>query len=662
MLKYAKKCHAGPKCHSGTRKLQKGVMTHMNEMYHISADRQKRKYGYFSNFYYFLKTMFEWDKLLFFSQVLMIFPKVAASLLGTMLPARLVSSLESKGTILQVMLPLLVITLILTACNMLASAMENYGIEQSYYIQLAYMRKYVDKVMDTDYERLEDKEFKPIMENAWATARFGRGVSSAMGYLPTLFIAMVSVVVYGFLLARRSWLILILIMLSVGGSLYLLSMARKVHQKYYGKISKYAQGEEYISAQCMDQAAGKDIRIYQMLDFILEKYDQSLKQIGGFYGKIHTWYCFRNISNAVFEFIRDSLAYILLVYQLIHGEITAAEFVFYIGVIANFSVQFEWMVRELLEMNSINTSISYVREFQETESIWRKENGVGEERMNAFRKKGVKLELRDVTFTYQGNEKPTIQHLNLVIRPGEKLALIGLNGAGKTTLVKLICGLYMPEQGQILLNDIPMEQYTREEYFSLISTLFQETTLMPLSVDENITSSESYNEPRLREKLEQSGFAEKYAKLPAGGATKLIKKVEEQAVDFSGGEKQKLLFARALYKEAPLVILDEPTAALDPIAENELYENFGKAMENRTAIYISHRLSSTRFCDRIILLEGGQIVEEGTHDSLIAREGRYSQLYEMQSQYYKEQELQKQKSALMGDEYVIQEEGGAFHE
>lgn len=634
----------------------------MNEMYHISADRQKRKYGYFSNYGYFMKTMYEWDKLLFFSQVLVIFPKVAGSLLGTLLPSSLVSSLEKGGTLMQAMLPLLTITLLLTLCNMLASAMENYGQVQSYYIHLAYMRKYVDKVMDADYERLEDKEFKPILENAWATARFGRGVSSAMMYLPTLFNAVASVAVYGVLLVRKSLLLTVLVMLSVCGSLYLLSMARKVHQKYYGKISKYAKGEEYISAQCMDQAAGKDIRIYRMMDFILEKYDESLTQIGGFYGKIHGWYCFRNVSSAVLEFIRDSLAYALLVYQLINGTISAAEFVFYIGVVANFSQQFEWMVRELLELNSINTSVSYVREFQETESIWRKENGVGEERMNAFRKKGAKLELRDVTFTYQGNEKPTIQHLNLVIRPGEKLALIGLNGAGKTTLVKLICGLYMPEEGQILLNDIPMEQYTREEYFGLVSTLFQDTTLMPLSVDENITSSQEYDAARLREKLQQSGFAEKYEKLPEGGATRLVKKVEEHAVDFSGGEKQKMLFARALYKEAPLVILDEPTAALDPIAENELYENLAESMENRTAIYISHRLSSTRFCDRIILLEGGRIVEEGTHDSLIARDGRYSQLYEMQSQYYKEQEFQKRKSALMGDDYVIQEKGGAFHE
>lgn len=634
----------------------------MNTMYHIAADRQKRKYGLFSNFVYYMKNMKEWNKWMFYSQILVVFPTIAASLLGTLLPSSLVTGLEKKGTMQDVLLPLFIITASMMLFNMIKSVMENYYVEQYEFLSLHYMDKYVSKVLDVDYELLESKEFKPILENAWASARFGKGVSNAIETVPTILISVFGIGIYGFILAKNSVLLLLLIILSISVDLYLLKVARRMHQKYFGKISKYAKGEEYITAQSMDSAAGKDIRIFQMLDFIIKKYDENLNQIGMLYGKIHNWYYFRNLSGALFAFIRDSFAFVLLVYYLLIGNINAAQFVFYIGVISCFSNYLESFLRTVMELNSINTSISYIREFLEVESVWSKDAGVGEERMAEIKKAAVKLELRNVTFTYEGSKEPTIKNLNLTIAPGERLALIGLNGAGKTTLVKLICGLYIPEEGSILLNDIPREQYTREEYFSLISVLFQETTLLPLSVDENIISKEVCDKKRLQDVLKLSGFAEKYENLPQKGNTKLIKKIEETAVDFSGGEKQKLLFARALYQDSPLVILDEPTAALDPIAENELYVNFGKSMENRTSIYISHRLSSTRFCDRIILLEHGQIIEEGTHESLLAENGRYAKLYEMQSQYYKEQEKQKQKSALMGDEYIELEKGGIFHE
>jgi len=633
----------------------------MNDMYHISADRQKRKYGYFSNFYYYLKNMKEWDKWMFYCSVLVFIPSVAASYLGTLLPPSLVAGLEKQGSLLDAMLPLLVITACMLLCNVVRSMMESYYQVQEDFILYHFEKKYIKKVMDIDYERLEDKDFKPIMENAWSSARFGRGLGWATEMVPEVLTATILVLLYGVILARKSIVLLLLAVFSIGANLYLLSAARKVHQKYFGRISKYAKGEEYITTQCMDSAAGKDIRIYRMLDFILKKYDENLYQIGTLYQKIHNWYCFRNVSGAVLEFVRDGFAFCLLAGQLVNGAISAADFVFYIGVVSGFSLYLEQLIRCTMELNSVNTTISYIREFMETESIWKQESQIGQTKIDSFKEKPVKLELKNVSFTYQGNTEPTVKNLNLTITSGEKLALIGLNGAGKTTLVKLICGLYTPEAGEILLNDIPMGQYTKEEYYSLISVLFQEASLLPLSVDDNIAGSEK-DEKRLLEVLKLSGFEEKYNSLAKKGSTKLIKKIEETAVDFSGGEKQKLLFARALYQKSPLVILDEPTAALDPIAENELYMNFGKAMEHKTVIYISHRLSSTRFCDRIILLEHGEIVEEGTHDGLMSQGGRYAQLFEMQSQYYKEEEQRKKKSVLMGDAYRELEKGGIFHE
>ncbi len=262
------------------------------------------------------------------------------------------------------------------------------------------------------------------------------------------------------------------------------------------------------------------------------------------------------------------------------------------------------------------------------------------------------MELKNVSFTYEGADKPVISNMNLKINAGEKLALIGLNGAGKTTLVKLICGFYAPTKGEILLNGIPIEDFSREQYYSLISVLFQDYTILPVAIDENIAScgKEQISKDRLYETLQQSGFKERYDRLTKGGDSLLAKDVNRDAVDFSGGEKQRLLFARALYKDAPLLILDEPTASLDPIAENEIYMKYGEVTKGKTSVYISHRLSSTRFCDRIVLLEDGNIVESGTHDTLMKHNGKYAQLYELQSQYYKDEADKKRRESYMEGE------------
>ncbi|MDE6219295.1 MAG: ABC transporter ATP-binding protein/permease, partial [Lachnospiraceae bacterium] len=224
---------------------------------------------------------------------------------------------------------------------------------------------------------------------------------------------------------------------------------------------------------------------------------------------------------------------------------------------------------------------------------------------------------------------------------------------------------YHPTEGEILLNDIPIEQFNRDEYYSLVSVLFQDATMLALSLDENLTGQnpEEIDRKQLEQALRLSNFASVYEKLADKGGTPLVREINKTATDFSGGEKQRMLFARTLYQDTPLVILDEPTAALDPIAENELYLNYGKSMENRTSVYISHRLSSTRFCDRILLLEHGEIIEEGTHESLLAGRTRYAELFEVQSQYYKEESERKRKSELMDDAYESNvEKRGVFDE
>lgn len=332
----------------------------------------------------------------------------------------------------------------------------------------------------------------------------------------------------------------------MGISLWLLAIARKKHAQYYEQLQLSARKEGYITAQATDSAAGKDIRIFHLLDWFLEKYDASLKEMGRLYGIIHDWYLFRNLSSSFLQLIMNSLAFGLLAYMLATGEITAAEFVFYIGLVSGFSRYFEEMIRQIMSFSNTSASISYMREFLETQDQWNRGEGVGAEKLGQISRAPVKLEFRNVSFTYPGSEKPTLKNINVVIRPGEKIALIGLNGAGKTTLVKLMCGFYHPTEGEILLNDIPIQEFNREEYYSLVSVLFQDSTMLALTLDENLAGQDTENidRQRLKKALELSGFDNVYEGLADGGKSLLVREINKNSTDFSGGEKQKMLFAR----------------------------------------------------------------------------------------------------------------------
>ena len=249
------------------------------------------------------------------------------------------------------------------------------------------------------------------------------------------------------------------------------------------------------------------------------------------------------------------------------------------------------------------------------------------------------LELRDVSFRYPGAEKDTLSHIDLTVRPGEKLAIVGLNGAGKTTLMKLCCGLLDPTGGQVLLNGEDIRDFNRRDYYRLFSTVFQDFSVFDTTFADNVTQvPESPDTAGMEDAVKRAGLWEKYQSLPQGGATHIGQGIYEDGLLLSGGELQRLMLARALYKNGPIIILDEPTAALDPVAEMEVYENFDKIVGDKTAVYISHRLSSCRFCDDIAVFDHGHIVQQGSHDALVEAPGKYQELWHAQAQYYAKQE------------------------
>ena len=255
------------------------------------------------------------------------------------------------------------------------------------------------------------------------------------------------------------------------------------------------------------------------------------------------------------------------------------------------------------------------------------------------------LTLEDVSFRYPEAKKDTLSHISLTLRPGEKLAIVGLNGAGKTTLIRLLCGLLDPTSGRVLLNGQDIRRYNRRDYYRLFSAVFQDFSVLAASVAENVAQRiEGVDMARVRRCVELAGIKEKIESLPQGYDTKLGRAVYEDAPELSGGEQQRLMLARALYKDAPIILLDEPTAALDPLAESDMYRRYNDLTRGRSAVYISHRLASTRFCDRILLLRDGGVAEEGTHDQLMARNGEYAALFQVQAQYYQKEGIKDEAS------------------
>ena len=247
------------------------------------------------------------------------------------------------------------------------------------------------------------------------------------------------------------------------------------------------------------------------------------------------------------------------------------------------------------------------------------------------------IEFRNVSFKYAGTENYALKQINLRLNVGERLAVVGMNGSGKTTLIKLLCRLYDPTEGEILLNDFNIRKYDYRQYLDLFSVVFQDYNLLAVPLGNNVSAAAVWDTRKAEACLYEVGFGERYEQMPKKLETPLYKNFDEDGVNISGGEAQKIALARALYRDAPFIILDEPTAALDPIAEAEIYAKFDKIVGDKTAIYISHRLSSCRFCDKILVLDNGEMVQFGTHDELVSDEnGKYHELWYAQAQYYTE--------------------------
>ena len=385
-----------------------------------------------------------------------------------------------------------------------------------------------------------------------------------------------------------------------------------------------------------DYRLGKEIRLYQEKNLIRKRYNgvlgegikqtlDPMAQVNGRYGSL----------LSVLSVLLSGLIYLFVGLKAMLGVISVGMIVQYVGAINQFTSGFTTCAAAFNGLRQQTMFFAYYFNIIDTKPT-KYEGHIPVEKRDD---NDYEIEFRNVGFQYPGSSEWALRNLSLKLRIGEKMAVVGRNGSGKTTFIKLLCRLYDPTEGEILLNGIDIRKYDYEEYLSIFSVVFQDFRLFSFPLDQNVATSMELDEERVEECLKKAGFGDRLSSLPDGLSTPLYKDFDENGVEISGGEAQKIALARALYKDAPFIVLDEPTAALDPIAEYEIYSRFDELVGEKTAIYISHRLSSCRFCGDIAVFDHGELVQRGSHGELLAEEGSlYAQLWNAQAQYYEEQE------------------------
>ena len=489
----------------------------------------------------------------------------------------------------------------------------------------------------TDYENTEKQDYKKISGYAWRDASSG---NCALEFIWTdlsgALIHLLGIATYASLLAFINPIVFVVVIIVSILSYFTTLWQNKYYEKHKHLWEKESRKAGYLGGLSENLQVAKDIKLYGLEEWLNKAMSDYRAHIIMWNKRCRLRGLWASILAGFMTLIQNGVAYVVLIGMLLTGSLSAGDFVFYFGIVGSVAGFLHGIVGDVAKLNKRADKIAYYREFFDYPNKFN--HGKGCELPTG----AVTIELRDVWYKYDGAEDFTLKGINLTLQAGESLALVGINGAGKTTLVKLICGFYRPTKGEILVNGKQIDEYNIEEYYTMISAVFQEIRPVCFTMFEYVASAD-INRSSAREDavtaMKLAGIWDKIESLEHGMDTHLMKGVYDDGVDLSGGEMQKLVLARSIYKNGNMLILDEPTAALDPIAENKLYLQYRELTRGKTSVYISHRFASTRFCDRIVLLEDGIIKESGTHEELMKQNGQYAYMFGVQAKYYKEGEI-----------------------
>ena len=579
--------------------------------------------------------LWSYSKSVYFVCILAVIMRVALPFLSILMPKVVLDQITAFATPQRFFIVVGSMALALVIVNFLKSFTDRtVDTTIGIVVQTEVLLQDWKKTATMDFEQMENPEFKKAQDKAEKAAYSNRApaMNVAMNVVELLSNS------FGFLLYAGAIafihpLILLVLLITAAVNWLMLSRARKYMEKTRDERSKQTKRLTALRDTLIKPEAAKDIRLYGALGWLYALYRKEYAAYRKNERSVMTKDMQAQLVDALLILLRDAAAYAFLIWLVLNGRMSLGDFVFIFAAVGALAGWVSGILTAAGDLSKASIELSDIQDKQDFPDKMNTGTGIA---LPSGDRLPPSIEFRNVSYTYPNAEKAALSDINITINAGERIAIVGANGAGKTTLIKLLCGMYVPSSGEVLLAGSPVGEYNRDEYYTLFSAVFQDIHLLASSISENISqkSEELTDKEKIKRSLELSGLVSKTDTLPDKENTLLVRAVYPDAIELSGGEKQKLAMARALYKDAPVLILDEPTAALDPLAENEVYQKYAELTEGKTSVFISHRLASTRFCDRILLLDGNIVAEQGTHDELMAQDGVYANMFNIQASYY----------------------------
>ena len=594
----------------------------------------KKKGTLLSNLKYIMGYAWSQDKVLFAQCGVYTILASIAPFIGIFLPKFLIDELLGQRRIEIILMTLIGFFLLSSVVNYSIAWLRCAYSPRVTKIRTDYITMISDKIMKMDFKNTEDPEvlnkIKSVMNAVMSNNTGVEGVYHTLlglfGRL-TAFVGYISIVLF-----LSPWILLFLII----NVLISYALTMRVKKYEYSQKEKAADKDRrtfYVFDTMYDFAYGKDIRIYDLKNILIDKFKKFRGERIDISNDVQEKQLKVKIVDVILLVIRECVVYGYLIYDVLFRGMGIGDFTMYFSTINGFGDWMKGILDDLAYIKAQNMYLDDMREFLEIKSEDK------EKTRDIPIDSSYEIEFKNVSFKYPKTDKYIYKNLSLKIKKGQRLAIVGINGAGKTTFVKLLCRLYEPTSGEILINGVNIKDFSKEEYYKILSVVFQDIKTFAFTVAENVSleNLEEVDREKVLHCIEKAGVGDKINSLQKGIDTSLLKILDGEGVELSGGENQKLALARALYKNGKIVILDEPTSALDAVAEYNIYKGFDELIGDKTAIYISHRLASTKFCDVIAFFENGEIVEYGTHEELLKKNGKYSDMFNIQAQYYKEE-------------------------
>ncbi|MBU5227094.1 ABC transporter ATP-binding protein/permease [Clostridium senegalense] len=593
------------------------------------------------NVLFLLKNAWRWEKKIFFYFSIFTVVTALVPFISIFLPKFLIDELTGLKRP-NVLINILVVFFIISSIsNFLTTYLDNIAFPKMLLIRLKFMNLMQEKCMTMDFEYTENSKILNDIETcSKAIGDNTNGIEGVYHKLFELFGAVIAFLGYITIVLTLSPWILLYLLANVSFVYYLTMKIKKYRYSKKDDLSNYSRKRNYIYDIMYNFSYGKDIRIFNLSLWLQDKFNLFNNSKVNIESTIKNKEFKVSIVSIVLLLIREGLVYFYLIYNVLKGTMSIGNFTMYFTTISGFASWMQTILDNIAHINAQNLYINDFRDFLEFEN--KKENN--NEFNNIPKDTTYEIEFKNVSFKYPNSDRYIYKNLSLKIKKGQRLAIVGINGAGKTTFVKLITRLYEPTEGEIFINGINISTLNKSEYYKLFSVVFQEIKIFAFSIAENIAliENELIDRNKVIQCIKKAGLTNKVNSLENGIDTSLLKILDSQGIELSGGENQRIALARALYKNGKVIILDEPTSALDPIAEYNIYKKFDEMIEDKTAIYISHRLSSTRFCDVIAFFEDGEIKEYGTHDELMKKEGKYYSMFNVQASYYAKENLERE--------------------